>query len=200
MRIRTFLAGALAALTLTACAPVRLPDVGALLAGVTLPAMRWDHLPDAADWTRRSLIALARHDNVLAARVPADIAAWCPGYEKASLQDRRAFWAGLMSATAKYESGWNARASGGGGRYIGLMQISPGTAARHGCDARSTSALKDGGANLECAVEVIARQVGNDGVVAGKGNRGIGRDWMPFRKATKRAEMSAWTRSQSYCQ
>ena len=200
MRIRTFLAGALAALTLTACAPVRLPDVGALPAGVTLPAMRWDHLPDAADWTRRSLIALARHDNVLAARVPADIAAWCPGYEKASLQDRRAFWAGLMSATAKYESGWNARASGGGGRYIGLMQISPGTAANYGCDARSTTALKDGGANLECAVEIIARQVGNDGVVVGQGNRGIGRDWMPFRKAAKRAEISAWTRSQSYCQ
>ena len=100
MRIRTFLAGALGALTLTACGPVRLPDLGALLSGATLPAMRWDHLPEAADWTRRSLIALARHDGVLASRVPADIAVWCPGYEKASLHDRRAFWAGLLSATA----------------------------------------------------------------------------------------------------
>jgi len=36
--------------------------------------------------------------------------------------------------------------------------------------------------------------------VAGKGNRGIGRDWMPLRKASKRAEMADWTRSQSYCQ
>lgn len=200
MRIRTFLAGALAALTLTACAPVRLPDLGALLSGATLPAMRWDHMPAAADWTRRSLIAVANHDAVLATRVPADIATWCPGYAKAALQDRRAFWAGLMSATAKYESGWNPRASGGGGRYIGLMQISPKSAANYGCDARSAAALKDGGANLECAVKMVAHHVENDGVVVGKGNRGIGRDWMPFRKAAKRAEISAWTRSQSYCQ
>ena len=49
-------------------------------------------------------------------------------------------------------------------------------------------------------VNVTGQPVGGDGVVAGKGNRGIGRDWMPFRKAAKRAEMSAWTRSKSYCQ
>jgi hypothetical protein len=60
--------------------------------------------------------------------------------------------------------------------------------------------LKDGSANLECAVEMLAFQVSRDKVVAGKGNRGIGRDWMPLRKSAKRAEIASWTSSQSYCQ
>lgn len=187
-------------LSLSACVPTKLPDLTAWLPGTTPPAMRWDHRPEAADWTRRSLVAIARHDAVLAGRVPPDIEGWCPGYEANSLPERRAFWAGLLSAVAKYESSWNPRASGGGGRYIGVMQISPTSARNYGCAATSSAALKDGAANLECAVEFIAHNVGRDGVVAGKGNRGAGRDWMPFRKSAKRAEMAAWTAAQSYCQ
>ena len=47
---------------------------------------------------------------------------------------------------------------------------------------------------------MVSYHVARDGVVAGKGNRGIGRDWMPFRKGGKRAEMAAWVATQSYCQ
>lgn len=162
--------------------------------------MRWDHRPEAAEWTRRSLAAIATHDGVLAARVPADIQVWCPGYDANSIEDRRAFWAGLLSAVAKYESSWNPAASGGGGRYIGVMQISPKSAKNYGCEVTSAKALKNGAANLECAVEILAYQVARDGVVAGKGNRGIGRDWMPLRKSDKRGAMAAWTSGQSYCQ
>lgn len=199
MRIKSLAAPLFAALTLAACGPVKMPDIGAMLAGMDLPAMRWDHRPEAADWTRATLAAVSGHDDVLAARVPADIAAWCPGYEKAGMMERRAFWAGLLSAVAKYESSWNPRASGGGGRYIGLLQISPRSAAHHGCTATSAKALKDGTANLQCGVELLAHAVGQDGVVAGKGNRGAGRDWMPFRKAKSRHEMQDWLKGQSYC-
>lgn len=162
--------------------------------------MRWDHRPEATEWTRRSLAAVATKDEVLASRVPADIQTWCPGYEGNSLAERRAFWVGLMSAVAKYESSWNPAASGGGGRYIGVMQISPKSARNYGCAATSSKTLKDGAANLECAVEMISYHVARDGQVAGKGNRGIGRDWMPLRKGDKRREMAAWTSAQSYCQ
>ncbi len=189
---RLFAAGVLAA-SLSACVPVKLPKMPSL----ALPAMRWDHRPEASQWTTSTLMAVAARDDVLASRVPGDIAAWCPGYAKAPLQDRRAFWVGLLSAVAKYESSWNPRASGGGGRYLGLMQISPGTASNHGCNS---GGLKDGSANLACAVKIVATQVGRDGVVAGRGNRGIGRDWGPFKSASKRAEMAAWTSKQGYCQ
>ncbi|MBL8563903.1 MAG: transglycosylase SLT domain-containing protein [Gemmobacter sp.] len=188
--------GLIAALTLAGCSLQSTQKAEA----TTVPPMRWDHHPEAAKWTTNTLLAVAEEDAVLAARVPADIAQWCPGYESASLPERRAFWAGLISAVGKYESSYNPRAAGGGGRYIGIMQISPRSAANYGCDARSSGALKDGSANLACAVEMVAHNVARDGVAVGGGNRGIGRDWMPFRKADKRAEMRAWLSSQSYCQ
>lgn len=164
-----------------------------------LPVMRWDHRPEAARWTQVSLKTLAAHDDALATQVPQDIGAWCPHYPKAGLQERRAFWAGLLSATAKHESTWNPAASGGGGKWIGLMQISPKTARAYGCEAQSAAALKDGAANLACAIRIMSRQVDRDGLVAGNGNRGVGRDWAPFRSASKRADMADWTRSQPYC-
>jgi len=175
-------------------------DLKAVFPKGALPATRWDHRPEAAEWTTRSLVAVAAKDNVLAARVPSDIKSWCPGYEDNSLAERRAFWVGLLSAVAKYESSWNPAASGGGGAYVGVMQISPKSARHYDCAAQNSAALKDGAANLECSIEMLADNVGRDGVVAGKGNRGMGRDWMPFRKASKRAEMANWTTAQSYCQ
>ncbi|NJM82825.1 MAG: transglycosylase SLT domain-containing protein [Tabrizicola sp.] len=162
--------------------------------------MRWDHRAEAPEWTRSTLLAISTKDAALANRVPADIEAWCPGYAEAGLPARRAFWAGLLSALAKHESGWNPAAAGGGGRWIGLMQISPRSAAGHGCTAQSAASLKNGSANLTCAVEFVAATVGRDGVVAGGGRQGVGRDWTPMRDGTKRAEMAAWTRAQPYCQ
>ena len=164
------------------------------------PGMGWDGRPEATVWTASTLAAVARNDSVLAGVVPGDIKAWCPGYGTASLADRRAFWAGLLSALAKYESSWNPRAAGGGGRYIGLLQISPQTARGYGCKATSAGALKDGAANLACGVQIISRQVGRDTVVAGNGRRGLGRDWGPFNVASKRKSMAGWTARQSYCQ
>lgn len=165
----------------------------------SLPVMRWDNRPEAAQWTQASLVTLAKHDDVLATRVPQDIGSWCPGYEDASLAERRAFWAGLLSATAKHESAGNPKAAGGGGKWIGLLQISPKTARAYQCEAQTTAALKDGVANLACAIKIMSKQVGRDGVVAGNGKMGIGRDWAPFHNSGKRADIAEWTRAQAYC-
>lgn len=184
--------------------PARMADrvadrVGALMAPHR-PVMAWDHRPEAAGWTAATLAAVAAQDAALAKAVPQDIADWCPAYPDAPLADRRAFWAGLLSALARHESGWNPRAAGGGGRYVGLMQISPRSARNYGCTADSAAALKDGARNLECAVTMMGHQVARDGQVSGKaGNRGIGRDWTPLRHAEKRAGLQDWTRAQAYC-
>ena len=164
------------------------------------PPMQWDHHPEGPEWTESTLVAVSTKDQLLSERIPADIATWCPGYQTATVEERRAFWTGLLSAVAKYESTWNENASGGGGRWIGLMQISPRSAANYGCNATSVGALKDGEANLQCAVEIMSTQVARDGLVAGGGNRGIGRDWAPLRSSEKRAAMAAWTSQQPYCQ
>lgn len=163
------------------------------------PPMGWDHHPEGEEWTESTLVALSTKDAILSQQVPADIQTWCPAYPEAPIEARRAFWAGLLSAVAKYESTWNPAASGGGGRWIGLMQISPRSAANYGCEATSVGALKDGESNLECAVEIMSTQVAKDGLVAGGGNRGIGRDWAPLRSSEKRAAMASWTSEQPYC-
>jgi hypothetical protein len=190
--MRQFLSASLLAAALAGCVSAS-PQAG------NAPAMRWDHRPEAEVWTETAILSLAQHDATLARQVPKDIEAWCPAYVKAPLEDRRAFWAGLLSATAKHESTWNPRASGGGGRWIGLMQISPATARQYDCDADTAGELKDGAANLACAIRIVSAQVGRDGVVAGDGARGIGRDWAPFRSASKRADIASWTRAQDYC-
>jgi hypothetical protein len=182
---------------LSACMAPAGPDAPAT--GAT-PVMMWDQRPDAVDWTSATLVALQDHDAVLAQSVPADIGLWCPGYASATLDDRRAFWVGLMSAVAKYESGWNPQAMGGAGRYVGMMQISPRSANFHGCTADTADALKDATANLTCAAEMVASGVARDGVVAGPGSLGAGRNWMPFRDAQKRAAMAEWTAAQPWCQ
>lgn len=172
----------------------------AVTKAVSLPVMRWDQRPEAASWTTNTLVEVAARDTTLAGAVPSDIAHWCPAYPKADMDERRAFWVAVLSAVAKHESTWNPKASGGGGRWIGLTQISPATARQYGCEATTVAELKDGAANLACAVRIAAVQVGRDGQVAGNGTRGLGRDWAPFRASAKRADMAQWTSQQSYCQ
>lgn len=164
-----------------------------------LPVTRWDHRSEANQWTRATMTAiLEEHGRPLIEMVPNDIKKWCPSYEGQNEFERSAFWIGLLSAMAKHESTWNPAAVGGGGQWFGLVQISPGTARGYGCGATSGQALKNGADNLSCAVRIMASTVPRDGVVAAK-MRGVAADWGPFHSASKRAEMAAWTSSQSYC-
>lgn len=156
-------------------------------------SMGWDHRPEAAAWTRAAMDALSTFGAAIPAVVPTDIDDWCPGYRSAAPGLRRAFWAGLLSALAKHESAWQPELVGAG-RYYGLLQIYPPTARYRGCEATTGSALTDGAANLRCAVRIMSHTVPAKGTVVG----GMW-DWGPFHVAGKRAEMSAWTRAQSYC-
>ncbi len=167
-----------------------------------LPAMRWDHRPEAEDWTAATLAALRAEGAVLATTVPADIDEFCPKYPEATMPERRAFWAGLLSSLAKHESTWNPTAKGGGGRWVGLMQIAPQTARAYDCELPEGRGLTDGSANLACAVRIAAHQVERDGAIVRNGSsgwRGIARDWAPMRAEKKRADIAAWTRAQDYC-
>lgn len=164
-----------------------------------LPVMRWDHRPEAPVWTRATLDALKAEGAVLASTVPMDVEHYCPDYEKASVADREAFWAGLFSAIAKYESTWNPGAKGAGGRYLGLLQISPATAKWVGCDL-SEGGLTDGASNLACAVKIAANRVPDAATAADQeALAAIVADWGPMHDKSKRAEVAAWTRTQSYC-
>ncbi|MFN3524610.1 MAG: transglycosylase SLT domain-containing protein [Paracoccus sp. (in: a-proteobacteria)] len=161
------------------------------------PPMRWGERQGADEWTRATLAALDREGVTIMSRVPADVQTYCPQYAALDETGRRAFWAGLLSAVAKHESTYNPQAAGGGGRWLGLMQIAPATWRHYGCDGN----IRNGSDNMSCAVRIMSRQVGRDNAVAhdGSGWRGVARDWAPMRSAAKRADIAAWTSSQSYC-
>ena len=164
-----------------------------------LPRTRWQHMSGNALWTRTALAALKAHGKPLVDLVPRDISDWCPAYPTADDRARRAFWVGFMSALAKHESTYKARAVGGGGLWYGLLQILPATARGYGCNVGTGAGLQNGAANLSCAVRIMAVTVPRDGVIYGRGGRGVAADWGPLRSPAKRRDMSRWLKQQAYC-
>lgn len=198
---KTLVIAAAAALSLAGCAGGELgfdTRFSSKNAPATEQSMRWDFHPEAEDWTVRTVAALDSHGQGLVNTMPADIETWCPAYKTADVEGRKAFWTGLLSTLAKHESTWNETAVGGGGKWFGLVQISPATARHYGCAARSGEALKDGEANLSCAVRIMNVTVPRDGVVSA-GMRGVAADWGPFHSAAKREDMRSWMLAQPYC-
>ncbi len=162
------------------------------------PTMRWGNRSGSDAWTKAALKALDAEGVTLLSTVPSDVKSFCPGYASLTREDRKHFWAGLLSSVAKHESGYNPGAKGGGGRYLGLMQISPATARHYSCGG----SMLDGSSNMACAVKIAAKNVSRDGAIVsgqGKGWRGVARDWMPLRSSSKRADIADWTKQQSYC-
>ena len=166
-----------------------------------VPRTAWENTPKGAVWTRAALAALNAHGRPLVETVPEDIDTWCPAYPNNDIKQRAAFWAGLLSVLARYESTWNPRAVGGGNRWFGLLQIAPATARGYKCRVGSGEALKSGAANVSCAIRIMATTVPRDGVVALKNGRsaGVGADWGPMTSRKKRESMAHYTSRQSYC-
>ncbi|AGT07954.1 transglycosylase SLT domain-containing protein [Paracoccus aminophilus] len=158
------------------------------------PKMRWGNRAGSDDWTRAALRTLESEGVTLLSSVPSDVKTYCPGYASLNREDRKHFWVGLLSSVAKHESGYNPTAKGGGGRYLGLMQISQSTARHYNCKGN----MLNGSDNMACAVKIAARNVGRDGAIAA-GQRGVARDWMPLRSTSKRSDIAAWTSQQAYC-
>lgn len=197
---RFALTSALAAGLLSSCG-----GSGATGAGETMrrsaavpPVAAWDHKAEAPEWTGAVLAALDGPGAALVADVPADAEDFCPAFPQAALPERKAFWVGFLSALAEHESTWQPEVSGGGGRWHGLLQISPATAEGYGCAARTADGLKSGTANLRCAVRIMGTTVARDGVIA-EGGGGVAADWGPLTRGGKTAEIASFTRSQEYC-
>lgn len=167
-----------------------------------LPSARWDDRVDGALWTRATMAALETHAPQLTRTVPRDIDTWCPAYADNPPELRRAFWTGLMSALAFYESRHDPGAVGGGNLWFGLLQIFPATARGYDCRADTGGELTDPEDNLSCGARILNVTVPRDRAVALHDGRwrGVAADWGPMTSNAKRTAMSAWTREQTYCQ
>lgn len=161
-------------------------------------AADWDGSGEGQAWSVAAMRAIDAAPRDLRDVLPADIAEWCPGYLNNPPHLRAAFWVGAVSALVRYESTFNERAVGGGGAWIGLLQITPSTARLYGCDATTSEALKDGEANLACGIRIMAQTVARDGVVTAGGG-GIAADWGPMSRESTRDRIRSWVRDQAYC-
>lgn len=160
---------------------------------------RWDGTGQGEAWSVAAMRAIDAAPRDLTELVPADIGSWCPGYERNPRHLRAAFWVGTVSALARYESTFREAAVGGGGAWHGLLQIAPATARAYGCEAGSGEALREGEANIACAIRIMSRTVSRDGVVAAGGG-GIAADWGPMARQSAREAMREWVSGQSYCE
>ena len=165
-------------------APVRGPRV-VPASGEEMPVLRWAHRPEGERWTEATLVALRGHGAVLPASEPDGIDAWCPAYAEAPLEDREAFWAGLISALAKHESTYRPGAvgGGGGGRWFGLVQIAPATADGHGCRAQERRRAQGRGRERELRGADHGRE-GPRGRAAGAQDR-LGLGAVPLRRQAR---------------
>lgn len=166
-----------------------------------VPRARWEHRARGDLWTRVALAAINTHGSALLDVVPKDISEWCPSYPDNTYEDRAAFWAALLSTLSRYESTWNPRAVGGGGRWFGLLQIYPPTAEFRRCRVQTGDGLKHGPSNLNCAVRIMAITVPRDNAISVKDGRwrGVAADWGPIRNDWMRRDMQRYTKRQTYC-
>jgi hypothetical protein len=162
------------------------------------PRLRWDGHSQDMDWTLATMAALRGPGASLVRTVPRDIADWCPGYEAAGDGTAAGLLGGAGLGARLARKHPSRGAVGGGGRWFGLVQISPATARYRGCQATSGEALLDGEANLRCGLRIMGATVPRDGVVS-RGMRGVAADWGPFHSTRKREDMRQWLRAQDYC-
>ncbi len=172
-------------------------------------AARWGTSGDHAAWTQAAYDAVSSlgPDLWKSGVAPSDIDDYCPGYAAQSDEGRKAFWVGLVSSLALYESGFDPANNyqetfkDEHGDYVvsrGLLQLSVGD-----CGIADADKLYDPATNIRCAVQLMDGYVRGDHRIAGRSPAGkwlgLARYWHPFRVDEDRARISAWTTAQAYC-
>ncbi len=182
----------------------------------------WDGYvaPDEAytgeDLTRITLRELGYLDNDFYALTPRDLRFWCPSYRRQSLEGRKAFYLGLISGIARYETDFRAHVKylEAGGHYSrGLLQLGQqslsyypeGTRCDVSGDPRQLHDLQE---NISCGVMLLDHWIRRDGYIASGGNEGEGdaryfgaaRYWSTLRLDRRgRDDIAAYTRSLPVC-
>ncbi|WP_373353349.1 hypothetical protein [Pseudoroseicyclus sp. CXY001] len=201
-------------LSLGACDSAEMPSSpsGEPMATPGTPMLWLARNAESGDWFSFAAEAISDHGGALLSSTPADIGAWCPAYSGQSPEERTAFWAFLMSSLMRFESNYDPTTSytepfddAAGNRVVsrGLLQLSIESANGYGCGIGEAEELHDPRTNLSCAVRIMDRWVGGDGVISGQtasGSwRGMARYWSPFRRADALGTMRGEVSASSYC-
>lgn len=143
---------------------------------------------------------------------PKDFASFCSKkFFDLTITERKQFYLTLISSLARYESGFNPKATytegftdRNGKRVIsaGVLQLSVESGRGYGCPLKVTADLFDVKQNLECGVRIANRWIGQrDHVITVSKSPwlGMARYWSPFRNDLKRAALMKKTKALSFC-
>jgi hypothetical protein len=169
-----------------------------------------DKSPNGA-WTRAAESAVDR--STLPRLVPSDIALYCPRYVTGDQSDRVRFWAALLSAMARPESGFDPAVqfvepniTDAKGRHVvsrGLLQISIESAnqPRYRCGIQRAKDLHRPGKNLACATKILNYWVAGDDSIGVRDGENLGgaRYWSALRREKDVTQIQAYTRQLSFC-
>lgn len=185
----------------------------------------WNARPQGAEWSALTGQAIDEVGQGLLTTVPEDIPTYCANYETLDAAGRREFWIGLISAMARFESGFDPSVSFDeyehcpseacrrsmttqDGRHVisrGLLQLSQESAnnyARFGCRVpiAEEETLHDPALNLRCTVAILNRWVTRDLLISSMQNHGGARYWSVLRPSSPRlARIQAYTSQTQQC-
>jgi Transglycosylase SLT domain len=171
----------------------------------------WDQVPQGTAWTALLETALEEKGADLLAAEPSDVAEFCPGFAALASKGRQAFYVGLISRMARFESNFNPNTNftesfpDSQGRPVvsrGLLQLSIESAnAYPGCTLENPEQLHDPATNLDCGVVILNRLVSRDQAIGRRVDgrwRGGAAYWSVLRPP-RRAEVSAFTADLEVC-
>jgi Transglycosylase SLT domain len=122
----------------------------------------WSGVPGTDAWT--SAAAAVVGANLASFERAADRELYCPGYDSAPAERRVTCWVRLISAVARYESGFDPTQSfqeASGNFSVGLLQLSTGECP----NAETLDLLKDPVQNIVCGARKMAALIERDGFI-----------------------------------
>lgn len=172
----------------------------------------WRKVNKDGSWTLAAENAVKA--TTLATLAPKDITAFCPTYSALDANKRTRFWAGLLAAMAKPESGFKPET-----KYVepdildannqnvvsrGLLQISmeSGNQKAYGCGIQQAKDLHKVDVNLNCAARIMRYWVEKDGLIAAASKPAVGaaRYWSVLRAWRGHlVEITGFTKGMEVC-
>ena len=152
---------------------------------------------EAARWTMHVLRQLEKTPQNFLATIPTDQDIFCPNYQNLNREQRKYFWAFIISLMVRFESNYNPAATyeesfdDSTGQPVvsrGLLQISFESSQSYGCGFTSAGQLHDAFRNLSCGINILKKWVPADQSIAGyldENWRGGARYWSTLRSADK---------------
>lgn len=182
-------------------------------------ASRKDSLP----WTSHTFAIVEQEANTFL-RGTEDVESFCPRYNTLTNRQRVNFWGVLISAVAKYESGFSPvsrmlETTLGKDSVTGLPVYSEGLLQLSYQDIKWASycefdwttdrrlpandpqkTILDPYKNLTCGIKILAKQIAKRGVIAAKSGQNYWSTLIPGGKYTKLSQIQALTKKMTGCQ